>query len=160
MERPTDVISTTGWPGTFHPLAKYGQELAKSEGRVDFFRQRSQAGHASMHEVSIMTEAVRMAVETARASGGASVTGLKLRVGTLSGAVPEAMRFAFDVVCRDTLAEGAWLEIESVPAACWCATCQAEFACMDFFNECPRCHDLSGELRRGRELEIASVEMN
>jgi hydrogenase nickel incorporation protein HypA/HybF len=112
-----------------------------------------------MHEVSIMAEAVRIAVETAQASGAARVTGLRLRVGTLSGAVPDAMRFAWEVVCRDTPAAGATLDIESVPAACWCATCETEFACADFFNECPRCHDLSGDLRRGRELEIAAVEL-
>lgn len=112
-----------------------------------------------MHEVSIMAEAVRMAVETARASGGVSVTGLKLRVGQLSGAVPEAMRFAFDVVCQGTPAEGAWLKIESIPAAYWCTPCQAEFECRDFLNECPRCHNLSGDLRRGRELDIAAVEL-
>jgi hydrogenase nickel incorporation protein HypA/HybF len=112
-----------------------------------------------MHEVSLMAEAVRLAVETARASGRGRITGLKLRVGTLSGAVPEAMRFAFDVVCQGTLAEGAWLEIESIPAVCWCATCQTEFVCQDGFNECPRCHDLSGDLRRGRDLEIAAVEL-
>lgn len=112
-----------------------------------------------MHEVSIMAEAVRIAVEAAQASGRGKVTGLTLRVGTLSGAVPEAMRFAFDVVCRGTPAGGAWLEIESIPAACWCAICQAEFACQDFVNECPRCHNLSGDLRRGRELEIAAVEL-
>ena len=113
-----------------------------------------------MHEVSIMAEAVRIAVESAQAAGARRVTGLRLRVGGLSGAVPEAMRFAWDVVCRDTIAGGAWLEIETVPAACWCASCQAEFACTDFFNECPHCHNVSGELRRGRELEIASVEIN
>ena len=112
-----------------------------------------------MHEVSIMEEAVRMAVETARSAGSGRVLGLRLRVGTLSGAVPEALRFAFDVVCRDTLAAGASLEIETVPAACWCATCLAEFECADFINECPRCHAPSNELRRGRELEITSVEM-
>jgi len=112
-----------------------------------------------MHEVLIMAEAVRMAEETARAAGGRRVTELKLRVGTLSGAVPEAMRFAWDVVSRDTLADGARLEIESVPAASWCANCRAEFECRDFLNECPRCHDLSGDLRRGRELDIAAVEL-
>ncbi len=106
-----------------------------------------------------MAEAVRMAEETARAAGRARVVGLKLRIGTLSGAVPEAMRFAFEVVCRGTLAAGARLEIESIPAACWCAACMAEFAGADFFNECPHCHDLSGELRRGRELEITAVEL-
>jgi hydrogenase nickel incorporation protein HypA/HybF len=111
-----------------------------------------------MHEVSVMTEAVRMAVETAHSAGAARVTGLRLRVGTLSGAVPEAMQFAWDVVRRDTPAAEAWLEIESVPAACWCPICAAEFESRDFFSECPRCHNVSGELRRGRELELASVE--
>ena len=105
-----------------------------------------------------MEEAVRMAVEAAKSSDASRVLRLRLRVGTLSGAVPEAMRFAFDVVCRDTIAEGASLEIEPVSAACWCASCGAEFECEDWLNECPSCHNLSGDLRRGRELEIGSVE--
>ncbi|MBI5385454.1 MAG: hydrogenase maturation nickel metallochaperone HypA [Verrucomicrobia bacterium] len=113
-----------------------------------------------MHEVGIMQEAVRMAIETATAQGAGRVHGLRLRVGAMSGVVPEAMQFAFDMVCAGTIAEGAKLEIERVPATCWCGTCQAEFECADFVNECPRCHALSGELRRGRELNLASVEMS
>lgn len=112
-----------------------------------------------MHEVSIMAEAVRMAVESAQSAGATRVTGLQLRVGTLSGAVPEAMRFAWDVVSRDTIAAGARLELESVPATGWCDACGAEFECGDYFSECPCCHNPSGELRRGRELEIAAVEV-
>jgi hydrogenase nickel incorporation protein HypA/HybF len=112
-----------------------------------------------MHEVAIMTEAVRMAAESAQSAGAQRVTVLKLRIGTLSGVVSEALQFAWDVVRRDTLLTDARLEIESVPAVCWCATCQAEFACLEFLSECPRCHDLSGDLRRGRELEIATVEL-
>ena len=111
-----------------------------------------------MHEVAIMTEALRMAEEAAAAQGAQRIVRIKLRLGTLSGVVEESLRFAFDVVGRETRAAGATLEIEIVPAACWCATCQAEFACADFFNECPRCHSPSGELRRGRELDIAAVE--
>lgn len=107
-----------------------------------------------------MEEAVRIALETAKSSGATRVLGLRLRVGALSGAVPEAMRFAFDVVCRNTIAEGASLEIEPVSAACWCAHCGKEFECADFFDECPQCHSVSGDIRRGRELEIASVEMS
>lgn len=113
-----------------------------------------------MHEVSIMGNAVRMAVDAAKSAGASRVLALRLRVGTLSGAVPEALRFAFDVVCRGTMAEGASLEIERVPATCWCATCRKEFECLDFFYECPHCHNVNGELRRGRELEIAGVEIN
>lgn len=112
-----------------------------------------------MHEVSILAAAVRMAVESAQAAGARRITGLRLRVGTLSGAVPEAMRFAWDLVSGDTIAAGARLEMESVPAVRWCATCRAEFEGADFFNECPRGHNLGGELRRGRELDLAAVEL-
>ena len=112
-----------------------------------------------MHEISIMVEAVRMAVEAAQAAGARRVTSVRLRVGALSGAVPEAMTFAWDVVRQDSLAATATLDIESVAAVCWCPSCVAEFPCQNFLNECPRCHNLSGDLRRGRELEIAAVEV-
>ena len=113
-----------------------------------------------MHEVAIMEEAVRLAIESAKNSGGARVLGLRLRVGALSGVVPEALRFSFDVVCHGTLAEGATLEIESVPAVGWCPDCGAEYPCDHCLSECPRCQNLNGELRRGRELEISSVEIS
>jgi hydrogenase nickel incorporation protein HypA/HybF len=111
-----------------------------------------------MHEVSIMAEAVRIAVESAQAAGAQRISGLRLRVGKLSGAVPEALEFAWDVVRAGTIAADAWLEIEPVPAAAWCEACRHEFECADFFVECPRCHNPASELRRGRELEIAAVE--
>ena len=107
-----------------------------------------------------MESAVQMAVDAARSAGASRVLALRLRVGTLSGAVPEALRFSFDVVCRGTIAEGATLDMETVPAASWCPVCHEEFECADFISECPRCHNPNGELRRGRELEIASVEIN
>ena len=84
---------------------------------------------------------------------------LKVEACQFEKAVPEAMRFAWDVVSGDTIAAGARLEIESVSAMGWCPDCQSEFDATEFFNECPRCHTVSGEFRRGRELEIASVEI-
>jgi hydrogenase nickel incorporation protein HypA/HybF len=112
-----------------------------------------------MHEVSIMTEAVRMAVESAQAAGARRITGLRLRVGALSGAVPEALQFAWEVVSEGTMAAGARLEIETVPATAWCARCAVEFTPRKTITECPQCHEISRELRRGRELEFASVEI-
>ena len=112
-----------------------------------------------MHEVAIMTEAVRMASESAQAAGAGRISVLRLRIGALSGVVPDALHFAWEVVRRDTPLAGARLEIESVAAACWCATCRAEFESKEFFAECPRCHDVSGDLRRGREMEIAAIEV-
>lgn len=113
-----------------------------------------------MHEVGIIQGAVSMAIETAKASGATQIHRLRLRVGAMSGVVPEALRFAFDVVSQGTIAQGAMLEIEEVPATCWCAACQREFASSDFLGECPGCQTVSSELRRGTELELGSVEVS
>lgn len=134
------------------------QELSIEGGRA-IAEKRIITGK-NMHEVSIMEEAVRVALDAAKCAGASRVIGMRLRVGSLSGVVPDALRFAFDVVCRGTPAEGACLEIEPVAAASWCPRCRSEFATTDFFNECPRCQRISGELQRGREIEIATVETN
>jgi hydrogenase nickel incorporation protein HypA/HybF len=133
--------------------------MVNPSGAATPARWKTGPGQDAVHEMSIMAEAVRMAVESAQAAGARRVTGLRLRVGSLTGAVPEAMQFAWDVLRRETPADDAWLQIESVTAACWCSKCREEFECADLFNECPRCHLVSGELRRGRELEIAAVEI-
>jgi len=113
-----------------------------------------------MHEVAIMSEALRMAVDAAKSAGANRILKMRLRLGVLSGVVEESLRFAFDVVSDGTLAAGATLEIERLPAARWCDTCRAEYECQDIVSECPRCHNPGGEVLRGRELEIAAVELD
>ncbi|MCX8091620.1 MAG: hydrogenase maturation nickel metallochaperone HypA [Verrucomicrobiae bacterium] len=112
-----------------------------------------------MHEMALMSEALRLAEESARAAGAARITALRLRIGALSSVVPEAMQFAWDVARRGTLAETAILQIEPVPAAAQCARCESEYPCDDFWTPCPRCGAVGGELVRGQELEIAAVEI-
>ena len=113
-----------------------------------------------MHELSIMQSALNLALDQARQAGASRVHTIRLRIGALSGAVPEALEFAFEVLVPGTPAEGARLAIEHVPARFWCATCTREFQADDLFAECPGCHNLSGELRAGREMELASLEID
>ena len=114
----------------------------------------------AMHEFSIMQAALDTAGEKARAAGAARIHRLTLRVGALSGVVPEALRFAFDALKEKSPAAAAELEIESVPAVGWCAGCVAEFAVAEMNYECPRCRRPSGELRRGKEMDLASLEIS
>ena len=113
-----------------------------------------------MHEFSIMQSALETAAHKMRASGATQIHRLKLRIGKLSGVVPEALRFAFEGLKTDSPAAAAELEIEEVPAVCWCADCTAEFEAVDLKYECPHCHEPSGNLRRGNELELSSLEIS
>jgi len=113
-----------------------------------------------MHEFSIMETALETAAQKTRAAGATQIHRLKLRVGKLSGVVPEALRFAFEALKGQSLAAAAVLEIEEVPAVCWCAGCAAEFEAADLNYGCPRCHQPGGDLRRGKEMELASLEIS
>jgi hydrogenase nickel incorporation protein HypA/HybF len=113
-----------------------------------------------MHEISIMQSALDMALEKATASAVQRIHCLRLRVGEMTGVVPEALQFAFDVLREGTLASEARLEVESVPVRCWCATCQREFKPQDFLHECPECGHASQEVRSGLELELGSMEVS
>jgi hydrogenase nickel incorporation protein HypA/HybF len=113
-----------------------------------------------MHEFSLMQSTLEIATQKTRAANATEIHRLKLRVGKLSGVVPEALRFAFAALKDKSMAAQAELEIEEVPAACWCADCAAEFETGDLKYECPRCHQLSGDLRRGKEMELASLEIS
>ena len=113
-----------------------------------------------MHEYSIMQNALHEALRQARLAGAARVHSIRLRIGVLSGVVPDALRFAFEALTPGTAAQGALLAIEEVPARFWCATCRREFLSANFYAECPDCGGPSAELRAGRELELSSMEVD
>ena len=113
-----------------------------------------------MHEVGLMESALQAALDCAARRGAGRIHRMTLRVGSLSGVVPEALAFAFAAVTAGTAAEGARLEIEEVQVVCRCPDCGREFAPPDVVFECPGCGRLSGDVRQGRELELASLEVS
>jgi hydrogenase nickel incorporation protein HypA/HybF len=112
-----------------------------------------------MHELSIMESALSQACGQARAAGATRIYNISLRIGALSGVVPEALEFAFEALAPGTMAEGAKLVMEHVPARFWCGACHHEFEAGDLFSLCPNCRAPSTELRAGREMELASLEI-
>lgn len=114
-----------------------------------------------MHELGIMESALASVRRHAAGNGARRVSRIVLRIGALAGVEIESLRFAFDVISRGTVAEGADFEIEEVPVAGYCHGCQEEFAVETggFIFTCPTCGDLCGEIRRGRELELSRIEM-
>jgi hydrogenase nickel incorporation protein HypA/HybF len=114
-----------------------------------------------MHEIGIMSSAMTAVLAEAERHGAVRVDRIVLRVGALSGAEPDALRFAFDAVSAGTPAAGAALDIVTVPARARCGDCGVEFdAGPGFITECPQCRRFCGDILQGRELELARVEMS
>lgn len=112
-----------------------------------------------MHEVGIIESALEVIRREARQHHAARVERVVMRVGAISGVDIEALRFAFEACTPDSIAAGAALEIESVPARAHCAACAADFTIeRGFIFQCPRCAAFSGDVRSGKELELARLE--
>lgn len=91
--------------------------------------------------------------------GATRVSKIVLRVGALSGVDLDALRFAYEALAPHSVAAGALLEIESVPARAHCVGCGSEFGvARGFIFQCPKCGEYSGEIRAGKELGIARLE--
>ncbi|QGF23101.1 hydrogenase maturation nickel metallochaperone HypA [Raineyella fluvialis] len=114
-----------------------------------------------MHELGLL-RSVADAVSAAAARAGAiGVQAVGLRVGTLSGTVPEALEGAWPIAVADTVAEGARLELEVVPATVWCPRCATDQPIDEFFAlTCPVCGTPTGTLTHGREFEVTWADLD
>lgn len=90
---------------------------------------------------------------------GMRVAKVGVRVGELSGVEPEALRFCFDALVKDTALEPVLLEIEFRPRRHRCPGCGKEFDVTDFETKCPACGDPATLFLGGTELELAYLEM-
>jgi hydrogenase nickel incorporation protein HypA/HybF len=112
-----------------------------------------------MHEVGIAQGLMKIIEDTARKHGSSHVSEVRVRIGKLSACVPESLDFAFGVVTEGTVAEGAKLNIEVVPARGRCDTCNIDFDVKELIFLCPQCQQITTHIVSGKELEIAEIEV-
>jgi len=112
-----------------------------------------------MHEAGIVHSLLALAEEKARAAGAERIGSIRLRVGRMTGIVPEALEQAFAILRAGTIASEAALDVEYVPGAFWCPGCAGEFETADLIGSCPTCGEPSADLRRGREMDLVSLEV-
>jgi hydrogenase nickel incorporation protein HypA/HybF len=112
-----------------------------------------------VHELSIAMALVDMAAEEAE-KRGARVVAAHVRLGILSGVVKEALVSAYQMASEGTAVEGTSLVIDEIPAIIHCAVCQQERQTRphEWFL-CDVCGTVAMDLVRGRELELAALEL-
>lgn len=109
-----------------------------------------------MHEMAIAESIVDVVQREAK---GRPVRKIGVIVGHLRQVVPSALAFNFDLVTTGTIAEGAELELEHVPAAGLCGDCGEETEMGSFPLACGACGCVDVEIVRGEELRVDWLEL-
>ena len=114
-----------------------------------------------MHELGIMTSVASCVCEQARAAGATSVLEVTLTVGQMTEAIPDALQFAWEVLQEgEPMIEGAKLNINMIAPKSQCLECGAEYEHDRFHMVCAECGSAFTKLLCGRELTIASIDVD
>ncbi len=113
-----------------------------------------------MHEMGIALQVIKVATASIPSEmKDVRVERIRLRIGKLSGVVPDSLTFCFSVAAQKTPLEGAEVLIEEVPSVARCRTCGHQWEFEEGAFMCPECRNNELDIISGRELEVSSIEI-
>ena len=112
-----------------------------------------------MHEMSLCEGILQVMQTEAQKQGFSQVKNVWLEIGDLAGVEVEAMLFSFDAVTRNSLADGAKLNIINIPGTAWCMQCGKNVPVTERFDACPECGSYQLQVTGGDEMRIKELEV-
>jgi len=112
-----------------------------------------------MHEMAIAQGILDIVLKTAVEHNATKVTGIKLLIGEMTRVQPESLTFGFAALSMGSIAEGATIEIKSIPLIGQCNHCNQQFTVERYCFLCPECNSASVSVISGRELAVDYLEV-
>jgi hydrogenase nickel incorporation protein HypA/HybF len=112
-----------------------------------------------MHELSLSNGMLEIIEKQALETGFQRVLVVRLEVGRLSCVERDALGFCFESVTRNSVAEGARLEMVDVPGEAWCWDCEAVVPLVRRGEACGRCDGYRLKVRDGEQVRILDLEV-
>ena len=112
-----------------------------------------------MHELGVTESIAAICLRHAQGNGARRVVKVNVRLGELAGIIDHYVAFYWDMVTRDTIAEGSALNFIKVPVVARCPSCEEDFAVSQYDLTCPYCGRTDSELVSGREFLVESIEI-
>lgn len=112
-----------------------------------------------MHELAVTESILEITLRHAQAAGARRVTGLHILVGQLSSIIDDSVQFYWDIIARDSLAEGAELHFRRVPAELLCLACNHHYTPSDRDFLCPQCGSAQVKVVGGEEFQLEAIDV-
>jgi len=110
-----------------------------------------------VHEISLLENVREILQEHAKQQNFKQVKKITLAIGKLSCVEPDALRFAFDAVMTDSLAEDAELIIKVVDGKGVCEACGKESVMNTLYAPCQYCEHAFVTVISGNDMQIKDL---
>ncbi len=112
-----------------------------------------------MHELSLAQGMLRIIDAQRAIDGFDQVLQVRVQIGVLSCVEPDALRFCFEAVRKDTAAAAAELVLEMIPGRGRCCACDLEAEIETHLDPCPACGAYGLAIQGGDDLRVVSLEV-
>ena len=110
-----------------------------------------------MHEMALAESILQIVEGAAAQQGFKRVTEVRLEIGALSGVEIDALSFCLDVVLKDSVAEGARLQLEKIPGQGYCLGCGKTVPVNALYEACPNCGGYQVQASGGTEMRVKDL---
>jgi hydrogenase nickel incorporation protein HypA/HybF len=112
-----------------------------------------------MHEMSLAEGVLQLIEDSAQTQHFSRVKTVWLEIGQLAGVEVEAMKFCFEAVVNDSIAQGAQLVIVEIPGQAWCLHCAEVVHVQALYDACPRCGSHQVQVTGGNEMRVKELDV-
>ena len=112
-----------------------------------------------MHELGVTESIVNIALTKAEEVQASKILKISIVLGELSGFVSECIEFYFESLSKETIAEGAKLDFNIIPAQFRCRDCSTISSPEGMLWICPSCQSHNMEVVGGQEFYIKDLEI-
>lgn len=113
-----------------------------------------------MHELTLCYQTHELIVQQATKQQAKRIVAVWLEIGALSCVELESMKFCFDLVCQETMAEGCQLYIEQQKAMAWCETCKKNVPVKNaFIAVCSLCNNTLTQVDADDKVWVKKIEI-
>lgn len=112
-----------------------------------------------MHELTIIDNIIKICIEEGKKHNVSKIIEIRIKIGELSGMVPEYIQYYFNIMSKGTTAENAILNIEKIPIEIKCNNCKINSnVCLDDLI-CSYCGSANVQIAKGNDFIIESMEV-
>lgn len=113
-----------------------------------------------MHELAVTQNILESVLRHAEAGKASRITAINLVIGQMASIVDDSVQFYWDIISKDTIAQGANLHFERIPARLNCETCHRSYLLDESDLTCPYCGGDAVTFIAGDEFYIDSIEVD
>jgi hydrogenase nickel incorporation protein HypA/HybF len=112
-----------------------------------------------MHELAVTQGILDISLRHAKQANATRITDINLVVGQFSSIVDDSVQFYWDIIAKDTLAQGARLHFSRIQGEMTCGSCGYSFQPDDETFLCPSCSSPMVRITKGEEFRVDSIDV-